>query len=188
MPPAAAAETLRFEHFELHPAERMLRVRGEPVALGGRAFDLLLALAQRHERLVTKQELLDLVWPGLVVEEHNIATQISSLRKLLGASAIATLPGLRLPLDGGAPRGDRTRAPAADLAASRPRHNLPDAAHALHRPRGGAGRPRAAAGVDAAADADRHRRLRQDAPGAAASRSSSSRPLPTACGSSTSRR
>ena len=85
MPPAAADETLRFGHFELHPAERVLRVRGEPVALGGRAFDLLLALAQRHERLVTKQELLDLVWPGLVVEEHNIATQIGNLRKLLGA-------------------------------------------------------------------------------------------------------
>ena len=93
VPPAIVDQPLRFDHFELHPAERVLRVRGEPVALGSRAFDLLLALAQRHERLVTKQELLDLVWPGLVVEEHNIATQISTLRKLLGASAITTLPG-----------------------------------------------------------------------------------------------
>jgi predicted ATPase/DNA-binding winged helix-turn-helix (wHTH) protein len=84
---------LRFGHFELHPAERVLRVRGESVAVGSRAFDVLLALAQRHERLVTKQELLDLVWPGLVVEEHNVATQISTLRKLLGPGAIATLPG-----------------------------------------------------------------------------------------------
>lgn len=84
---------LRFGHFELHPAERVLRVRGEPLAVGSRAFDVLLALAQRHERLVTKQELLDLVWPGLVVEEHNVATQISTLRKLLGAGAITTLPG-----------------------------------------------------------------------------------------------
>ena len=84
---------LHFGHFELHPAERVLRVRGQPVAVGSRAFDVLLALAQRHERLVTKQELLDLVWPGLVVEEHNVATQISTLRKLLGAGAITTLPG-----------------------------------------------------------------------------------------------
>lgn len=61
-------------------------------ALGSRAFDLLLALAQRHERLVTKQELLDLVWPGLVVEEHNIATQISTLRRSLCAGTITTLP------------------------------------------------------------------------------------------------
>jgi len=115
---------MRFGHFELHPAERVLRVRGEPVALGSRAFDLLLVLAQRHERLVTKQELLDLVWPGLVVEEHNIATQIGNLRKLLGASAIATLPGygyrLTAPLQ---------PAPAASMV-SRPaqpaRHNLPE--------------------------------------------------------------
>jgi predicted ATPase/DNA-binding winged helix-turn-helix (wHTH) protein len=93
MPPASADTPLRFGHFELHPAERVLRVHGEPVALGSRAFDLLLVLAQRHERLVIKQELLDLVWPGLVVEEHNIATQISTLRKRLGAGAITTLPG-----------------------------------------------------------------------------------------------
>ncbi len=115
---------LRFAHFELHPAERVLRVRGEPVALGSRAFDLLLVLAQRHERLVAKQELLDLVWPGLVVEEHNVATQVSTLRKLLGAQAIATVPGrgYRLTLavqrngepDAAAPQpgtGQRTRLP-----------------------------------------------------------------------------
>jgi len=90
---APGAETLRFGHFELDPAERVLRIRGEPANLGGRAFDLLLALAERAERLVTKQELLDRVWRGLVVEEHNVATQIGTLRKLLGAQAIATVPG-----------------------------------------------------------------------------------------------
>ena len=119
MPPAAAAETLRFDHFELHPAERVLRVRGEPVALGGRAFDLLLVLAQRHERLVTKQELLDLVWPGLVVEEHNIATQIGNLRKLLGASAIATLPGYGYRLTAARQRGSRRRRPRRPRASAR---------------------------------------------------------------------
>jgi len=121
---AAAAETLRFDHFELHPAERGLRVRGEPVSLGGRAFDLLLVLAQRHERLVTKQELLDLVWPGLVVEEHNVATQIGNLRKLLGAGAITTLPGYGYRLT--AARRDAAAAPAGSAAGQRPRHNLPD--------------------------------------------------------------
>ena len=84
---------LRFGAFELRPAERLLRAHGQPVELGGRAFDLLLALVQRRERLVSKAELLEIVWPGLVVEEHNIATQISTLRKLLGAQAIATVPG-----------------------------------------------------------------------------------------------
>lgn len=136
---------LRFGHFELHPAERVLRVRGVPVVVGSRAFDLLLALAQRHERLVTKQELLDLVWPGLVVEEHNIATQISTLRKLLGTGAIATLPGYgyRLtalrdaPPAAAATRGSEGEPPGASAGAAAatpphaapapPRHNLPAA-------------------------------------------------------------
>jgi predicted ATPase/DNA-binding winged helix-turn-helix (wHTH) protein len=124
VPPAGADEPMRFGHFELDPAERVLRVRGEPVALGSRAFDLLLVLAQRHERLVTKQKLLDLVWPGLVVEEHNIATQIGNLRKLLGAGAIATLPGYGYRLTAVAQPEPAASPPA--LPAVRPRHNLPD--------------------------------------------------------------
>jgi predicted ATPase/DNA-binding winged helix-turn-helix (wHTH) protein len=110
MPPAGADDVMRFGDFELRPAERALCVRGEPVALGSRAFDVLLVLAQRRERLVTKQELLDLVWPGLVVEEHNIATQISTLRKVLGAQVIATVPG----------RGYRFTAPIAGGAVEPP--------------------------------------------------------------------
>jgi predicted ATPase/DNA-binding winged helix-turn-helix (wHTH) protein len=127
VPAADADVSLRFGHFELHPDERVLRVRGEPVAVGSRAFDVLLALAQRHERLVTKQELLDLVWPGLVVEEHNVATQISALRKLLGIDAITTLPGYgyrltapRTPVPPGVAPGSAQR--ATPVAA---RHNLP---------------------------------------------------------------
>ncbi|WP_295643659.1 winged helix-turn-helix domain-containing protein [uncultured Methylibium sp.] len=120
--PTATDDPLRFDDFELHAAERQLRVRGQPVSLGSRAFDLLLVLAQRHERLVTKQELLDLVWPGLVVEEHNIATQVGSLRKLLGAQAIATLPGYgyRLTARRQAP------APTPDAPPPGPRPTLPD--------------------------------------------------------------
>ena len=45
---------------------------------------MLHALIERRERVVTKNELLDVVWPGLVVEENNLQVQISSLRKLLG--------------------------------------------------------------------------------------------------------
>ncbi|MFA6262675.1 MAG: winged helix-turn-helix domain-containing protein, partial [Bacteroidia bacterium] len=100
-------EPMRFERFELRPAERLLLVDGTPAAIGARAFDLLLALAQRHGRLVGKQELLDQVWPGLVVEEHNIATQIGTLRKLLGAPAITTVAG----------RGYRLTAARGDAAA-----------------------------------------------------------------------
>ncbi len=126
MPSVNADEPLRFEHFELHPAERVLRVGGEPVALGSRAFDLLLALAQRHDRLVTKQELLDMVWPGLVVEEHNVATQIGNLRKLLGPSAITTLPGYGYRLTALRRPADAAFSASSALAAPKPpRHNLP---------------------------------------------------------------
>jgi predicted ATPase len=50
-------------------------------------------LAGRRDRIVTKAELMDLVWPGVVVEENNLQVQISSLRKLIGPDAIATIPG-----------------------------------------------------------------------------------------------
>jgi predicted ATPase/DNA-binding winged helix-turn-helix (wHTH) protein len=84
---------LRFGRFELLGRSRVLLQDGVPLVVGSRAFDLLLALAQRRDRLVTKSELLDLVWPGLVVEENNLQVQISTLRKLLGPQAIATVPG-----------------------------------------------------------------------------------------------
>ncbi len=61
--------------------------------MGGRAFEVLLALAQRPGKVVTKAELLAVAWPGLVVEENNISVQIASLRKVLGAKCIATVAG-----------------------------------------------------------------------------------------------
>lgn len=116
---------LRFGRFEIRPAERVLRIDGEAVAVGARAFDLLLALAQRRECMVTKQELLDLVWPGLVVEEHNIAAQLSTLRKLLGPGVVATVPGRGYRFTAVVePSATETRAGAADPP--RPRHNLPE--------------------------------------------------------------
>jgi predicted ATPase/DNA-binding winged helix-turn-helix (wHTH) protein len=83
----------RFDRFELALAERQLTIAGEPATLGARAFDLLLALLERRDRVVAKGELLDLVWPGLVVEENNLQVQVSALRKLLGPDVIATVAG-----------------------------------------------------------------------------------------------
>ena len=85
--------TYRFGRFELRPATRQLLVDEQPATLGTRAFDVLLALVERRDRLVTKNELFDLVWPGLVVEENNLQVQVSALRKLLGPDAIATVSG-----------------------------------------------------------------------------------------------
>jgi len=83
----------RFERFEVRPASRQLLVDGRPAKLGTRALDLLLTLIERRERVVTKNELLQLVWPGLVVEEGNLTVHIVALRKLLGPTAIVTIPG-----------------------------------------------------------------------------------------------
>lgn len=85
--------TMRFGRFELQPGERRLLADGEPLTLGPRAFDLLVALAERPGQLVSKETLLDLVWAHLVVEENNLQVQVSTLRKLLGSDAIATVPG-----------------------------------------------------------------------------------------------
>ena len=83
----------RFGRAEVRPAERELLIDGAPAALGARAFDVLLALIERRERCVTKNELLERVWPGRVVEENNLQVQISALRKLLGHETIGTIPG-----------------------------------------------------------------------------------------------
>lgn len=105
--PKSVSIPYRFGRFELNPATRRLLADGEPLALGARAFDVLVALIERRERLVGKDELLEVVWPGLVVEENNLQVQISALRKALGSQTISTVPGrgyrFVAPLDGEAP-------------------------------------------------------------------------------------
>jgi TolB-like protein/tetratricopeptide (TPR) repeat protein len=100
----------RAEEIEVRADERRLLARGVPVALGGRAFDLLLVLIEHRDRVVGKDELLATVWPGVVVEENNLTVQVSSLRKALGAHAIATVAG----------RGYRFTLPLLDDAAAEP--------------------------------------------------------------------
>ena len=93
MSAVSPAEPLRFGRFELQPHQRRLLVDGEPASVGARALDMLILLARRNGELVSKRELMDEVWPGLVVEENNLAVHISALRKLLGNGTIATVPG-----------------------------------------------------------------------------------------------
>src|SRR5258706_3747818 len=88
------SRSYQFGNAELLPVERRLLIDGRLAELGSRAFDVLVALIERRHRVVTKNELLDLVWSGLVVEENNLAAQISTLRKILGARVIATIPGI----------------------------------------------------------------------------------------------
>ncbi len=84
---------LRFGSFRLDPVRRVLLHDGDPVRIGPRATSLLLVLVERRRSVVSKAELFDLVWPGLIVEENNLQQHISALRKLFGPQAIVTVPG-----------------------------------------------------------------------------------------------
>lgn len=80
------------------PARRLLLREGEPVPLAPKAFDLLLALVEARGEALSKQDLLERVWPGVFVEEANLPQNISLVRKALGESPrdhrfIVTIPG-----------------------------------------------------------------------------------------------
>src|SRR5580704_1340227 len=99
----SASRVLVFDDFRfVVPTRELLQVgrddRPTPIALGSRAADLLFLLLQRPGDLVTKNEIMDAVWPNAVVEESNLTVQISTLRRVLdagrgGASSIQTVPG-----------------------------------------------------------------------------------------------
>ncbi len=114
--------------FELQAHERRLLVDGVPAALGARAFDLLLALADHPAQLLTKHELMDQVWPGVIVEENNLAAQISALRKVLGGDLIATIPGRGYRFTA------RTESPAAAAPAVAAPASLADDSHLYAEP------------------------------------------------------
>src|SRR5690242_3365383 len=75
---------LKFGRFQVLPHRRELFAEGVPVPLGSRAFDVLMVLIAAAGELVTKDQILSRVWPGMVVEEHSLQFHISALRKLLG--------------------------------------------------------------------------------------------------------
>jgi predicted ATPase/DNA-binding winged helix-turn-helix (wHTH) protein len=104
---------LLFGDVHIDADARKVAVGGTDVKVGSRAFDLLMALVERRDRVVTKGELLDVVWPDVFVEENNLAAQIKSLRKVLGPNAFSTIPGrgYRFVLP-----GDAVEMPAAPTA------------------------------------------------------------------------
>jgi len=83
----------RFGNYLLDDHERVLLYDGHPVTLTQKAFDLLVVLVRNSGHLITKDELLNEVWPDTVVAEVNLSVNISALRKALGEDGfIETVP------------------------------------------------------------------------------------------------
>ncbi len=103
VPDSAEPLVFRFDDFLLdRPAGALLRVQPDGqtsrVPLGTRAFRILSLLVERRGAIVTRQEIMDAVWPDVIVEENNLSVQLSNLWRVLDVgrelgSRIQTLPG-----------------------------------------------------------------------------------------------
>ena len=92
-PPEDRSPSYRFGSFVLHGDERVLqREGGEIVPLTPKAVETLLALVEHHGHVLTKDELMERVWPETFVEESGLARNVSVLRKALGKGYIETVP------------------------------------------------------------------------------------------------
>ncbi len=80
-------DVLAFGSLRLYRGSRMLLCHGVPVRLGGRAMDLLLALAGRAPNVMSIAELEAAVWPATSVDASSLRAQIATLRKTLGDAA-----------------------------------------------------------------------------------------------------
>jgi DNA-binding winged helix-turn-helix (wHTH) protein len=97
-PVVAAPIEVSFGPFRLLAAQFLLLEGDKPVPLGSRALEILIALLERAGELVTKKELMDLIWPNVFVEPANLTVHISALRRALrdgreGNRFIINIPG-----------------------------------------------------------------------------------------------
>src|SRR6267143_7172628 len=95
MNPTETPVAIEFGRFRVLPRRREFLIEGRPVDLGGRAFDVLIALIEASGAVVGKDALMHRVWPDRIVEENNLQAQISALRRALGADRdlIRTIAG-----------------------------------------------------------------------------------------------
>lgn len=73
-----------FGNFSLDPGQRLLLRNGKPVSVTPKAFDLLVVMLENNGQLLVKDRLMAALWPGVSVEEGNLAVAVSQLRKILG--------------------------------------------------------------------------------------------------------
>jgi DNA-binding winged helix-turn-helix (wHTH) protein len=79
-----AGQAICFGPFRLLPLQRLLLKGDEQVRLGSRAFDILVALTERPGQLISKNELMARVWPGIFVVPANLTVHVTALRRALG--------------------------------------------------------------------------------------------------------
>ncbi len=117
---------IRFGRFCAVPGARQLLADGRPVALGSRAFDLLMVLLNARGNVVAKEVIVDHVWPSTAVEESNLRFQIAALRRALGPDRdiIKTVSGrgyiLAVDIDEPSPDLGTSRPPKPDQPRERP--------------------------------------------------------------------
>jgi predicted ATPase/DNA-binding winged helix-turn-helix (wHTH) protein len=96
-PGLGTEQVVSFGPFRLSASSRILYREGEPVTIGSRALDILIALVAHAGEVVSRRELLDHVWPDLTVAEANVRVHVTHLRKALGDSKdvryVANVPG-----------------------------------------------------------------------------------------------
>src|SRR5580700_1405991 len=88
------AGRITFGRYCIMPHRREILSNDRPIMLGGRAFDVLMALVEAHGSVVSKDALMTRVWANQIVEENNLEVQISMLRAAFGAerALIRTVP------------------------------------------------------------------------------------------------
>ena len=94
----SAEPAISFGPFRLLPAQRLLLKAGNPVRVGSRALDILIALVERPGEIVSKTELMARVWPNTFVEDGNLKVHVAALRRTLrdgqdGNRYLTNIPG-----------------------------------------------------------------------------------------------
>src|SRR5689334_11535384 len=132
-PASEPTASLAFGRFRVSPHRRELLADGRPIELGGRAFDVLMALIGAGGAVIGKDALMARVWPDRIVEENNLQVQISTLRAAFGAERelIRTVPGRGYQFTGEirilpASLDERVGAGAMEPSAVRSPTNLPE--------------------------------------------------------------
>ncbi|ESY68924.1 MULTISPECIES: winged helix-turn-helix domain-containing protein [Mesorhizobium] len=144
---AGAQAPISFGSFRLDRAQRLLLRDGEPVRIGSRALDLLIVLVDHAGDVISKYELLKLVWRDTVVDEAGVRVHMAALRRTLGDD----LDGARYIINI-AGRGYSFVAPITREATSQPRPPPPPAVFHSARSRGRVPPPRSLIGREAVVD------------------------------------